>query len=238
MDDRGESQRLHHFLDLDSGRVYGQGDGADSVESHGQAPYLVAVHDESATVRRVHIANIRTGNGDHLERPVKAGIGSRRVRNDPDRHMGQFGRLQKSRHLLTHDVHATRRDRPMPSQQAETRAYLVRTLVDQAAIKWCITDEIRYGAKLILTEFATNAAKLYEGHEITAWLALCPHVPGAVELAVWDPDGSTLPSITRAADDAIGGRGLAIVYELCEGRLGWYPSPTTGGKVVWARFGR
>lgn len=115
--------------------------------------------------------------------------------------------------------------------------YLARTLIDQAAIKWLIPDDAQYVAKVVITELVTNAVKLYRGRAITAWLAPSPVAPGVIELAVWDPDASRLPTIGVAADDAESGRGLAIVYELSGGRLGWYRSPTIGGKIVWARIG-
>lgn len=64
-----------------------------------------------------------------------------------------------------------------------------------------------------------------------------PSVIDRFQQAVWDPDGSTIPLITAAADTVESGRGLAMVHALCGGHLGWFRSETTGGKVVWARYG-
>jgi hypothetical protein len=88
----------------------------------------------------------------------------------------------------------------------------------------------------VLTELTTNAARLYEGKEIHVWVAN-EAGRGLLELAVWDPDASTLPRLLPLTEYGESGRGLALAYELSDRRLGWYRSATTGGKVVWARVG-
>lgn len=114
--------------------------------------------------------------------------------------------------------------------------YLVRNLVDQAVDSWGLSGHARYAGRLVLTELTTNAVRLYEGKEIHVWVA---HEAGRglLELAVWDPDASTLPRLLPLTEYGESGRGLALAYELSDRRLGWYRSATTGGKVVWARVG-
>jgi anti-sigma regulatory factor (Ser/Thr protein kinase) len=113
--------------------------------------------------------------------------------------------------------------------------YLVRSLVDQAAETWALSGDVRDSGRLVLTELATNAARLYEGQPIRAWVA--DPGDGGMELAVWDPGAAERPRLLHAPDDAIGGRGLWLVHELSGQRWGWYVSETTRGKVVWARIG-
>jgi anti-sigma regulatory factor (Ser/Thr protein kinase) len=113
--------------------------------------------------------------------------------------------------------------------------YLVRSLVDQAAETWGLSDDVREPGRLVLTELTTNAVRLYAGQVIRVWVA--DPGDGGLELAVWDPGAGEEPRLLHAPDDAIGGRGLWLVHELSGERWGWYVSETTHGKVVWARIG-
>lgn len=113
--------------------------------------------------------------------------------------------------------------------------YLVRTLVDQAAETWNLSDDVRESGRLVLTELATNAVRIYEGRIVRAWVA--DPGEGALELAVWDPGPRDEPRLLPVPDHAISGRGLWLVHELSGRRWGWYVSESTGGKVVWARVG-
>jgi anti-sigma regulatory factor (Ser/Thr protein kinase) len=114
--------------------------------------------------------------------------------------------------------------------------YLVRNLVDQAVDSWGLSENVRFTGRLILTELATNAVRLYEGREIYVWVSRQGgrHL---LELAVWDPDPGNLPTILPPTEYGECGRGLALAYELSGRRLGWYRSTTACGKVVWARVG-
>ncbi|MEV5704444.1 ATP-binding protein [Actinoallomurus sp. NPDC052274] len=111
--------------------------------------------------------------------------------------------------------------------------YLVRHLVDQAVESWGLT-ELRDLGRLILTELTTNAARRYPRTLINVWVAR----PGRplVEVGVWDHDSTTMPRIIDPEDADETGRGLFLIHELTNGRLGWHPSPHAG-KVVWSRFG-
>src|SRR4051794_35365858 len=115
--------------------------------------------------------------------------------------------------------------------------YLVRKLVDHAVEVWRMPDDVRNTGRLILTELATNAARLYEGKELRVWAAIHPGDLGVLEMAVWDPDPYRPPVILPMTEYGESGRGLALVSELSKQRLGWYRSETTSGKVVWARTG-
>jgi hypothetical protein len=117
----------------------------------------------------------------------------------------------------------------------EANVYLVRSLVNQAAIAWDLPDDTRRTAQLILTEFTTNAVRLYTGAQLKVWVAN-PDQGTVLEMGVWDPDPTKGPHL--AADGLMDetGRGLLMVQELCARQWGWYASETTGGKVVWARL--
>lgn len=117
----------------------------------------------------------------------------------------------------------------------EANVYLVRSLVNQAALTWVLPDDVRRTAQLILTEFVTNAVRLYTGSALKVWVAN-PDGGGLLEMGVWDSDPSKGPHLPTPSLMDENGRGLHLVHELTDGAWGWYPSETTGGKVVWARL--
>lgn len=112
--------------------------------------------------------------------------------------------------------------------------YLVRSLADQAADMWGLSDDVREAARLILTELVTNASAACPGRTVRAAIVLLG--PGAVEARVWDPDGRREPRLRPADLLDETGRGLAIVTALSGGRCGWYRT-NPSGKVIWAKFG-
>jgi anti-sigma regulatory factor (Ser/Thr protein kinase) len=98
--------------------------------------------------------------------------------------------------------------------------------------------------KTSLTEPVVQVVSELVTNSITAARAMPPIQPvrmgllsdtRTVLVLVWDahPDR---PQITEAADDAENGRGLLLVQAYSE-RWGTYPTPQTGGKVVWAQWG-
>jgi hypothetical protein len=111
--------------------------------------------------------------------------------------------------------------------------YLVRNMLRQARLAWSLPDAVYDDAGLILTEFATNASRLYPRQALKVWAAM-PE-PCVLELAVWDPDPFAAPELKAACEKDESGRGLCLVAGL-SAEWGWYPSATTGGKVVWARL--
>lgn len=119
----------------------------------------------------------------------------------------------------------------------DANVYLVRDLVDQATESWGLAA-MRHTGRLILTELATNAARLYEGATIHAFITRPDDRTPVIEAGIWDPDHTRMPRIVQAdlADER--GRGLFMINALTGGRLGWFPSNGSArGKVVWARFG-
>jgi anti-sigma regulatory factor (Ser/Thr protein kinase) len=115
--------------------------------------------------------------------------------------------------------------------------HLTRDLVDRAVKAWGLDPEIRYDGHLVITELASNACALYEGQQITVWVATPEPDSGLLEVCVRDPDAARLPKVLPPSADSVSGRGLYIVRELTGGRLGWYASRATGGKVVFGVLG-
>jgi anti-sigma regulatory factor (Ser/Thr protein kinase) len=111
--------------------------------------------------------------------------------------------------------------------------FLVRNLVDQAAMAWALPEAVHQDARLVLSELAANACRLYAGRMIKTWVTM----PAArmLEVAVWDPDASTPPERRPLGEDDESGRGLHLV-EACAREWGWSPAEAAGGKVVWARL--
>lgn len=113
--------------------------------------------------------------------------------------------------------------------------YLVRSLVDQAASTWSLSEDVRESGRLVLTELTSNAVRIYEGQVLRVWVA--DPGDGGLELAVWDPGSGDTPRLLPLSEDALSGRGLWLVRELSDERWGWYVSESIGGKVVWALVG-
>ena len=97
--------------------------------------------------------------------------------------------------------------------------------------------------KTSLTEQVVQVVSELVTNSITAARAMAPIPPVRMWLLsdtttllvlVWDANPDR-PQITEPDDDAENGRGLLIVQALSE-RWGTYPTPQTGGKVVWAAW--
>lgn len=99
--------------------------------------------------------------------------------------------------------------------------------------EWGLT-RLSDNVELVVSELMTNALRASESMEppwifpIKLWL-LSDHAD--VLVMVWDAN-PRVPVPKRASDGAVNGRGLVVVASFSQ-RLGWYPSPETGGKVVW-----
>ncbi|MGH3155365.1 MAG: ATP-binding protein [Streptosporangiaceae bacterium] len=98
--------------------------------------------------------------------------------------------------------------------------------------------------KASLTEPVVHVVSELVTNSITAARAMPPIQPvrmwlladtTTVLVLVWDAHPGR-PEITEAADDAENGRGLLLVQAFSS-RWGTYPTPQTGGKVVWAQWG-
>jgi anti-sigma regulatory factor (Ser/Thr protein kinase) len=87
----------------------------------------------------------------------------------------------------------------------------------------------------VVSELVTNAITAANGRHIPPvrmWLLSDTRM---LLVLVWDANPGR-PEITEATDDAENGRGLFLVQAFSE-RWGSYPTPQTGGKVVWAQWG-
>jgi anti-sigma regulatory factor (Ser/Thr protein kinase) len=119
-----------------------------------------------------------------------------------------------------------------PMHAYAENVYLVRRLVDQGAAQWGLPKRIQHDARLVLTELASNATRLYPRQMLKTWIAY-PETQ-VLELCVWDPDPFNVPVLKEPDYEAEKGRGLQLVAALSR-EWSWYPSETSGGKVVWAR---
>src|ERR1022692_3388526 len=114
----------------------------------------------------------------------------------------------------------------VPSARLHTR---------QLLWEWALTP-LSAQAEQVVSELTTNA--------VTAARAM-PQVPPVrlwlltdktrVLILVWDASPQP-PALTQADEYAESGRGLLLVAMLSD-RWGTYPTPQTGGKVVWALCG-
>jgi anti-sigma regulatory factor (Ser/Thr protein kinase) len=94
--------------------------------------------------------------------------------------------------------------------------------------------ELADDAQAIATELVSNAiaasVKADAGHRVMLTLH---DRPPELRIHVWD-HGPGEPARRSAEVGAENGRGLAIVDTLTGRHWGWYPTPRSGGKVVWA----
>lgn len=98
--------------------------------------------------------------------------------------------------------------------------------------KTSLTEPVVQVVSELVTNSITAAKAMRHIQPVRMWL-LCD--ARTVLVLVWDANPDR-PEITEAADDAENGRGLLIVRAYSE-RWGTYPTPQTGGKIVWAQWG-
>ena len=142
---------------------------------------------------------------------------------------------------ITAPRHARPRDhRDAPGSHASTElaaepaaAARARRLTRTTLTRWGLPD-LRDDAETIASELASNALKSAAAPRGTlpAILFAIHHRPGQVRITMWD-NGPGQPRLTDPGPDAETGRGLAIVAALSQ-RWGWWPTPNSGGKVVYA----
>ncbi|TDC36451.1 ATP-binding protein [Actinomadura sp. KC345] len=82
----------------------------------------------------------------------------------------------------------------------------------------------------IMSELASNAARLCEGGNIRVWTS---RISQGVEMCVWD-DHPGRPVIQEPHPFATSGRGLILVQAFASGGCGWFD--LGAGKAVWARI--
>jgi hypothetical protein len=90
-------------------------------------------------------------------------------------------------------------------------------------------------AEAIASELAANAirAATQARGTLPAIIFAIHHRPPELVVIVWD-NGPGHPRHGAAGPDAESGRGLAIIDSLTGGKWGWWATPKSGGKVVWA----
>lgn len=107
--------------------------------------------------------------------------------------------------------------------------YLARELVKSALASWGL-GAFEGDACQIVTELASNAARLREGRNICVWIS---RIDQGVEMCVWD-DHPGRPLIQQPHLFATSGRGLVLVQAFASGGCGWFE--LGAGKAVWARI--
>jgi anti-sigma regulatory factor (Ser/Thr protein kinase) len=117
---------------------------------------------------------------------------------------------------------------PDPAAAAKAR-HLIR---DHLA-RWHM-DYLADDAQAIASELAANAvAVVPAGSPGLCLLFAIHHRPPELRIIMWDNGlGQACPA--NPGHDAETGRGLAIIDHLTSGNWGWWPTPRSGGKVVWA----
>lgn len=116
----------------------------------------------------------------------------------------------------------------VPESAAAARHYARDTLT-----RWGMT-ELADDAQAVATELVSNAiaAAIRADTEHSVIFTLHDRPP-ELRIHVWD-HGPGEPARRMAATGEESGRGLAIVDILTSRQWGWYPTPVSGGKVVWA----
>jgi hypothetical protein len=119
--------------------------------------------------------------------------------------------------------------RPEPAAAAQARR------LTRAALTCWQLNHLADEAETIASELATNAftAAVPPQATLPAIIFAVHRRPDELRIIVWD-NGPGRPCATEPAPDAEAGRGLAIVGDLTGLNWGWWPTPHTGGKVVWA----
>jgi len=113
----------------------------------------------------------------------------------------------------------------VPSARLHTRQLL-----------WEVLTSLSERAEQVVSELTTNAVAAARAMPqippVRLWLLTDKR---QVLILVWDANPQP-PALIQAGDYAESGRGLLLV-EVFSDRWGTYPTPQTGGKVVWALCG-
>jgi len=107
--------------------------------------------------------------------------------------------------------------------------YLARELVKSALASWGL-GAFEGDAVQIMSELASNAARLCEGRNIRVWTS---RIDQGIEMCVWD-DHPGRPVIQQPHQFDTSGRGLILVHAFASGGCGWFE--LGAGKAVWARI--
>jgi anti-sigma regulatory factor (Ser/Thr protein kinase) len=115
-----------------------------------------------------------------------------------------------------------------------TAARRARRLTQDALTRWHL-GHLGDEAQAVASELAANAldAATEQRGALPAIIFGVHHRPGQLRITVWD-NGPGHPRQTHPGPDAETGRGLTIIDTLTGHNWGWWPTPVSGGKVVWA----
>lgn len=118
-----------------------------------------------------------------------------------------------------------------PEPAAAARA---RRLTREALTRWDMRH-LGDDAETIASELAANAirAAVPPRAALPAIIFAVHQRPGELRIIVWD-NGPGRPQPADPGPEAETGRGLAIIATLTGRNWGWWPTPQSGGKVVWA----
>lgn len=118
-----------------------------------------------------------------------------------------------------------------PDLAAAARA---RRLTRDTLGRWRM-DALADDAQAVASELSSNAiaAAIAPCGNLPAIIFALHRRPGEVRIIVWD-NGPGLPRRAEPGIDDENGRGLAIVDALTGRNWGWWHTPCSGGKVIWA----
>ncbi len=108
-----------------------------------------------------------------------------------------------------------------------------RRLTRDTLTRWQL-GHLTEDAETIASELTSNAldAATEPRGTLPAIIFAIHHRPPELRIIVWD-NGPGQPRPAAPAPDAETGRGLGIIDTLSQ-QWGWWPTPISGGKVVWA----
>jgi anti-sigma regulatory factor (Ser/Thr protein kinase) len=109
-----------------------------------------------------------------------------------------------------------------------------RRLTRDALARWDMRH-LADDAQAIASELAANAinAATPACGTLPAIIFAVHRRPDELRIIAWD-NGPGHPRHSAPSPDAETGRGLAIIDRLTARNWGWWPTPHSGGKVVWA----
>jgi hypothetical protein len=118
---------------------------------------------------------------------------------------------------------------PEPAAAAQARR-LTRDTLARWDMQYLADD-----AEAIASELAANAIRAATPPRGTlpAIIFAIHHRPGELRIIIWD-NGPGYPRRNAPGPDDEAGRGLAIIDGLTGRNWGWWPTPRSGGKVIWA----
>jgi anti-sigma regulatory factor (Ser/Thr protein kinase) len=118
-----------------------------------------------------------------------------------------------------------------PDLAAAARA---RRLTRETLGRWRM-DALADDAQAVASELASNAiaAAVAPCANLPAIIFALHRRPAEVRIIVWD-NGPGRPRPAEPGTDDENGRGLAIVDALTGRNWGWWHTPCSGGKVIWA----